>query len=137
MRRRRQETRWIHRQSRGLLAGIAGLGMLDTAYLLFIRWTAGAACPTEGCKTVLASPYATILGLPLSLFGFLGYLAILVLAIAPWWVNPEQNKALRQRWEDRTWILLFGLATAMVVFSGYLMAAMAFAIKAFCPFCIA
>ncbi len=137
MRRRRQETRWIYRHSRFLLAGIAGLGLLDTAYLLFIRWTGGAACPTEGCNLVLSSPYATILGLPLALFGLLGYLAILVLATAPWWVNPEQNKTLRQQLEDRTWPLLFGLATAMVVFSGYLMSVMAFEIKAFCPFCVA
>ena len=137
MRRRRQETRWIHRQSRWLMAGIAGLGFLDTAYLLFIRWTGGAACPTEGCNLVLSSPYATILGLPLALFGLLGYLAILVLATAPWWVNLEQNKTLRQQLEERTWPLLFGLTTAMVVFSGYLMAVMAFEIKAFCPFCVA
>ncbi|MEB3250925.1 MAG: vitamin K epoxide reductase family protein [Cyanobacteriota bacterium] len=137
MRRRRQETRWINRHSRGLLAGIAGLGLLDTAYLLFIRWTGGAACPTEGCNLVLSSPYATILGLPLALFGLLGYLAILALATAPWWVKPEQNKVLRQQLEDRTWPLLFGLTTAMVVFSAYLMSVMAFEIKAFCPFCVA
>ncbi|HIK46551.1 MAG TPA: vitamin K epoxide reductase family protein [Leptolyngbyaceae cyanobacterium M65_K2018_010] len=137
MRRRRQESRWIHRYSRWLLAGVAALGALETAYLTLVKLTGGDACPAEGCDRVLASPYATVFGLPLTVFGFLGYAAMVALATAPLWVNPDQNKALRQQLESWTWPLIFALATAMVVFSGYLMTVMAFEIQAFCPFCVA
>lgn len=137
MRRRRQESRWIHRRSRWLLAGVATLGAIETGYLTVMKFIGSDVCPTEGCDLVLSSPYATIFGLPLTLFGFLGYAAMIALATAPLWVNPDNNKALRQTLEDRTWPLMFMLATAMVVFSGYLMAIMAFAIGAFCPFCVA
>jgi uncharacterized membrane protein/glutaredoxin len=137
MRRRRQESRWIHRRSRWLLAGIAALGAIETAYLTVIKLAGGDACPTEGCDRVLSSPYATVFGVPLTVFGFLGYAAMLVLATAPLWVNPDKNKVLRQKLETWTWPLIFALATAMVIFSGYLMVIMAFVIKAFCPFCVA
>jgi uncharacterized membrane protein len=136
MRRRRQESRWIHRRSRWLLGGIAALGSLETAYLTIMKLTGSDACPTEGCDLVLSSPYATVFGLPLTLFGFLGYAAMFILATAPLWINPDQNKALRQKLESNTWLLIFALATAMLAFSGYLMVIMAFEIKAFCPFCV-
>jgi uncharacterized membrane protein len=96
----------------------------------------GGACPTEGCEQVFSSPYATVFGLPLTLFGFLGYATMLTLAIAPLLIQPEQNKPLRQKLEAWTWPLMFMLASAMVVFSGYLMSILAFEIKAFCPYCV-
>lgn len=137
MGRRRQESRWIHRWSRWLLVGIAGLGAIETAYLTVIKLMGNGACPTEGCDRVLSSPYAEVFGLPLTLFGFLGYTAVLGLAIAPLLVNADQQKPLRQKLNSQTWPLIFALATAMVVFSAYLMSIMAFEIQAFCPFCVA
>lgn len=137
MGRRRQEDRWIHRRSRWLLAGIAALGAIETAYLTVLKLTGSGACPTEGCDRVLSSPYATVFGLPLTLFGFLGYGAIVLLAIAPLLINIDRHKPFRQTLETQTWPLIFLLATAMVVFSAYLMSIMAFEIQAFCPFCVA
>lgn len=137
MRRRRQESRWIHRNSRWILVGIAALGTVETAYLTIMKLTGGDACPTEGCDRVLASPYSVIYGVPLTAYGFLGYAVMVALATAPLWVNADHNKELRHRLETITWPLIFGLASAMVAFSGYLMTIMAFEIKAFCPFCVA
>lgn len=138
MGRRRQESSWIHRWSRWLVAGIASVGALGTAFLTINKLTGGGgACPTEGCKQVLASAYATVFGLPLTLFGFLAYATMLILAVAPLVVNPDQNKSLRQKLEAWTWPLMFLLATAMVVFSAYLMTLLAFELQAFCPYCIA
>jgi uncharacterized membrane protein len=137
MGRRRQEDRWIHRRSRWLLAGIAALGAIETAYLTVLKLTGSGACPTEGCDRVLSSPYATVFGLPLTLFGFLGYGAMVLLAIVPLLINMDSRKPLRQTLEAQTWPLIFLLATAMVVFSAYLMSVMAFEIQAFCPFCVA
>jgi glutaredoxin len=70
------------------------------------------------------------------LFGFLGYATMLALSVAPLLINPDQNKPLRQKLESWTWPLMFMLATAMVVFSAYLMTLLAFEIKAFCPYCV-
>ncbi|MFZ4640335.1 MAG: vitamin K epoxide reductase family protein [Nodosilinea sp.] len=137
MRRRRQESRWIQRQARPLLTVIAALGTLETAYLTIIKLTGAQACPTEGCERVLASPYATVFGLPLSLFGFLGYLTMLLLTTSPWWFPGNREQPPEKSVEARTWPFMFALASAMVVFSGYLITIMAFAIKAFCPFCVA
>jgi uncharacterized membrane protein len=136
MGRRRQESRWIHRWSRRFVAGIASVGMLGTAYLTIVKLMGGEACPTEGCNRVLASPYATVFGLPLTVYGFLAYTTMLVLAISPLLVNPDQRKELRQTLENRTWPLMFMLSCIMVVFSGYLMSILAFELKEFCPYCI-
>jgi uncharacterized membrane protein len=136
-RRHQPANRWIHRRSRLLLAGIATVGAIETAFLTFAKLAGGDICPTEGCDRVINSPYATVFGLPLTLFGFLGYVTMVALATAPLWVNTETQKTLRQTLEARTWPLIFGLATAMVTFSAYLMVIMTVEIKAFCIFCAA
>ncbi|HSM81412.1 MAG TPA: vitamin K epoxide reductase family protein [Nodosilinea sp.] len=136
MRRRRQESSWMHRWSRWLVAGIAAAGALGTGYLTVAKLTGGGACPTEGCDRVLSSPWGTVFGLPLTLFGFLAYGTMLVMALAPLVINAEQNKPLRQKLETWTWPLMFLLATAMLVFSGYLMTVLAFELQTACPYCI-
>ena len=136
MGRRRQEELWIHRWSRRLVTGIASVGALGTAYLTVVKWTGGSACPTEGCDRVFSSPYATVFGQPLTLFGFLAYVTMLLLAATPLLVNRDRNKELRQTLERRTWPLMFGLACVMVAFSGYLMTVLALELKEFCPYCI-
>lgn len=140
---RRRQTPWIQRNSRFLIAAIASLGVLNTAYITATKLLGGeTACPTSGCEQVLSSEYAYILGLPLSLFGLLAYLAMAGLALAPLLVKPEQNKDLRTKLEDWTWLLLFAGATAMMVFSGYLMYIMAtqfvakYGIASTCIYCI-
>lgn len=138
MGRRHQETRWIDRWSRRLIAGIAAVGASETAYLTLTKLLGeSAACPTEGCDLALNSPYATVLGLPLTLFGFLGYVTMLGLAITPLFVNPDSHKERYQKLDEGTWPLLYILALAMVVFSGYLMYVLAVELKALCLYCIA
>lgn len=134
MARRRQETLWIHRWSRPLIAAIAAVGAFGTGYLTLVKWVgATAACPTDGCERVLSSPYATIFGLPLTLFGFLAYGAMFVLAIGPLLAPQARRPSL----EKLTWPLLFVGATAMMVFSGYLMYLLTTEIRAVCLYCIA
>lgn len=141
---RRRNTPWIHRWSRPLIGAIAVLGILNTGYITLNKLTrTSAICPTGGCERVLESDYATIFGLPLSLFGLLAYIAMAVLALSPLLVNKETNKALRTQLENWTWPLLFIGATAMTVFSGYLMYIMTsqfvakFGMGGVCFFCIA
>ncbi|NJK27429.1 MAG: hypothetical protein HC925_01060, partial [Coleofasciculaceae cyanobacterium SM2_3_26] len=76
---------WIHRRSRPLIGAIALLGFVETAFLTGAEWLGSAAdiCPTTGCKDVLESPYASLFGLPLSLFGCLAYGTVALLALVP------------------------------------------------------
>jgi uncharacterized membrane protein len=135
---RRRTTPWIHRWSRILIAAIASVGALTTGYLTVVKLTQGsAACPTNSCDLVLSSPYATVLGLPLALFGFLAYASMAIFALAPLAVNPAQSKDTRTKLENWTWLLLLAGAIAMSVFSGYLMYLLFFKIKSLCLYCLA
>ncbi|MDH6059976.1 hypothetical protein NWP17_05910 [Chrysosporum bergii ANA360D] len=141
---RRRSTPWIHKWSRPLLAAIAGLGALTTGYITIKKLTGGtAACVAEagakGCDDVLSSPWATIPifgGQPLALFGFLAYVTMVILAVAPLLWKPSDKNSLKQLENLTSWLLLIG-AIAMSVFSGYLMYVLAFQIQAVCYYCIA
>lgn len=137
MRRRRQETLWIHKWSRPLIGAIAAVGAAGTGYLTVIKLMNGDAACGAGCGKVLSSAWATVFGQPLTLFGCLAYLSMLVLAVGPLLVSPESNKDLRTKLEGVTWPLLFVGATGMTIFSGFLMYVLATDIKAVCPYCIA
>jgi uncharacterized membrane protein len=134
---RKRSTPWIYQKSRFIIATIAAFGAVITAYIAIVKLTGGtAACPVTGCDKVLESPYAVVFGLPLALFGFLAYGGMGMMAVAPWLVNPDTQKRLRSQVEEWTWLLLFAGATAMMVFSGYLMYLMAFKIQSFCLYCV-
>ncbi len=90
---RKRSIPWIHRWSRPLMAGIASVSAAITGYLAIVKLTGNSsACPTNGCDLILSSPYATVFGLPLALFGFFAYASIVVFALASllgkdgWWV---------------------------------------------------
>lgn len=136
---RRRSTPWIHRASRPLIAGIAGIGALTTAYLTVVKLTqSSTTCPTQSCDLVLQSPYATVLGLPLALFGFLAYASMVVFALAPLAIDPVKKKDTRTKLENLTWLLLLAGAVAMTIFSGYLMYVLFFVIKSgICIYCVA
>jgi uncharacterized membrane protein len=131
---RRRSTPWIHKWSRPLI------GALTTGYLTIEKLTGGtAACIAQpgagGCNDVLSSPWATVLGQPLALFGFLAYTSMIVLALAPLVLKSGENNSGKQL-ENATWWLLLVGAIAMSVFSGYLMYVLAFQISTVCYYCI-
>ncbi len=138
---RRRSTPWIHKWSRPLIAAIAGCGALTTGYLTIEKLSGNsAACVAQagvkGCNDVLSSPWATVFGQPLALFGFLAYTSMVILALAPLVLSLGDNNNSRKQLENWTWWLLLVGAIAMSVFSGYLMYLLAFQIRAFCPYCI-
>lgn len=136
--RRKHSIPWIHRWSRLLIAGIASVGAAVTGYLTVTKIVGGsAACPISGCNVVLSSPYATVFGLPLTLFGFLAYASMVVFAVAPLLVSSAKNQGLRSSLENWTGLLLFAGGTAMLIFSGYLMYLLAVEIKTVCIYCVA
>lgn len=142
---RRRSTPWIHRWSRVIIAAIASCGALVTGYLTVVKYTGGsAACNASaaggapaGCNDVLNSAWATVLGQPLALFGFLAYGGMLVLAVAPLFFLPAEKNPQRREVENITWLGLLIGGFAMTVFSSYLMYVLATEIKSICPYCIA
>lgn len=138
MPRKRSTIPWLHRWSRPLMAGIAAAGAAVTGYLTITKLTETAtACPTEGCDTVLNSAYATLFGLPLALFGFIAYVSMAGLAIAPLLINATTQRKLQLQVEQTTGLLLFMGGTSMMIFSGYLMFLLAFKIQTACIYCLA
>ena len=140
MRRRRSQP-WIYRWSRPIIGAIAIAGAILTAYLTITKLTGeGPVCTAEaagaGCGGVLDSAYATVFGLPLSLFGCLAYLSMAAFALVPLAVSQEKNKHLKKQLENSTWWLLLAGSIAMAVFSAYLMYILATELKTVCPYCI-
>ncbi|HAC64451.1 MAG TPA: hypothetical protein DCF68_13155 [Cyanothece sp. UBA12306] len=141
---RRRSVPWIYRWSRPIIGAIAIAGAVLTAYLTITKLTGGeVACGVDaaknaasGCKSVLDSPYATVFGLPLSLFGFLAYASMGTCSLGPMFVSPENNKRFRKQLEDWTWLFLLAGGTSMAVFSGYLMYILATALQTVCYYCI-
>ena len=137
LRNQKRSHSWLQRYQRPIMAGISTLGLVITAYLTFVSFSqSSVACPTNACDVVLTSPYAKLFGLPLSLFGCLGYASMIAFAIAPLLVKQEQ-KELRTKLNNWTGLLLFMGGTAMMVFSGYLIYLLVTIIQAPCIYCIA
>lgn len=110
-----------------ILAAIVSLaGVADAAYLTIHHYTAEPVpCSIiEGCEQVLNSPYATIGGVPLAIFGLLAYFAAFSLALLTIFGN-------RGMWK------LFGVQVVIMAgFSAWLIYVQAALIGAFCQFCL-
>jgi uncharacterized membrane protein len=129
-----QSESWIHQWSRPLMATIAAFGFADTAYITYEKLTSQAIGLCQaGCSVVLDSPYATVLGQPLALFGMIAYGVIGIVAIGPRLFPEEKGKAI----EELVALPLVLATGAMTLFSGYLMYLLAAEIHAVCYFCIA
>ncbi|EDZ93876.1 Vitamin K epoxide reductase [Limnospira maxima CS-328] len=134
---RKRSTPWIQQKSRLIIAGIGAFGAAITSYLTIQALQEGpTSCPTEGCESVLDSPYAEVFGLPLALFGFLAYVYMIAMAVIPLLISSETQTTWRKKAENYTWILMFIGGCSMAIFSSYLMYIMAFEIQSICWFCI-
>ena len=134
---RKKSTPKFHRYTRLLIAGLATVGAAVTAYLTAVKLTGSSTtCPTKGCDIVLSSPYATVFGQPLALFGLLAYISMIGLAIAPLLASGSEKKELREKLTNWTKPLLLIGGTAMMIFSGYLMYLLAAEIRALCIYCL-
>src|SRR5207247_10394525 len=81
-----------------------------------------------GCETVQTSQWAVFLGLPVALYGVVGYLAILMVALAA--LRPAA--LTRSNWN----VMLVSLATVGVLFTAYLTYLELFVIHAICRWCV-
>ena len=96
------------------MAVLALAGVFDALYLLLYKLglLGELRCGTGACETVQASRYATFLGLPVALYGVVGYGLLLVVSL--WATQPV---LAGRRGPD---LLLAGLATLGVAFTAYL-----------------
>ena len=106
-----------------LLSSLGGL--LVSAYLLVNNWANGAImiCPDNGCDIVNQSAYSEIAGIPVALFGFIGYIVILNLCLMP---SKYSFKPL----------LLWGTTAIGFLFSVYLVGTSIFVIQSVCLWCM-
>ena len=116
---------------RQTIAVLALVGFFVALYLWLHALGIGGPlkCGTGGCDTVQTSRWAVFLGMPVALYGVVGYVLILLTAIAG--LRPV---ALAQRqWS----VLLAALATIGFLFTAYLTYLELFVIHAICRWCVA
>jgi len=124
------------RWARIAMAVLATVGAIDTGAITLKRWglIGPLSCPggADGCDKVLNSAWGSLFGQPLSLFGFLAYAAVVLMAVLPLVIRGDARSALH----ERSWWGLFLASTGMAIFSLVLMGVMVFRIQAFCAFCV-
>lgn len=103
------------------------IGFLDSVYLTFQHYNRGIlpCFIFEGCEKVVSSSYATVAGIPISIFGAVYYLVLLAVLIL--FFDTGNKKAL---------FMLTNLPIAGFVASLYLLFLQLFIIKAICFYCI-
>ena len=107
------------------LLALSSLGILLTAYLAWTALAGGAVqgCAAGGgCDTVLTSRWATLLGLPTSLWGLLAYATLAGIAFV--------------RREDRHWSFAFTVAFFGLCYSVYLTVVSLTILQSACPYCL-
>ncbi|MEW6716427.1 MAG: vitamin K epoxide reductase family protein [Chloroflexota bacterium] len=110
-----------------LAMGVAGVGLVDSLYLSWIK-LAHAVCAGIGdCDVVNTSAYSEIYGIPIALLGAGCYIAILLLL----------GLDLRGgRWQEVSPLAVFGFSLAGVLYSLYLTWIEVAVLKATCPYCV-
>jgi|SRR3954468_19926110 len=107
------------------IALLSFIGMFDALYLSLKRNAGPIPCHvTHGCTDVLTSRYSEFMGIPLSAFGLFFYVAVFSLAV---FEISGAGKTLN-------WV--FWPAAAGVVVSAILVGIQAFALNAYCEYCL-
>lgn len=124
-----------------IVLSLAVIGLADAVYLSVKHYLGGAVpCSlTEGCDTVLTSPYAVFGGLPVALWGAFYYLTVIFLAAmnlpSLGGVNHRQGGASSQ---DSSFgrAVLFGLSSAALMTSAILVYLQGQVLAAWCTYCL-
>jgi uncharacterized membrane protein len=105
------------------------IGLLVSIYMTIYKITSNdSMCIGSGdCKTVNASRYAEVYGIPVAVLGVAGYSAILAVLLL------ERKPGFFQ--QNGT-MLFFGLSLTGFLFTLYLIFVEVALIRAYCPFCI-
>jgi len=117
--------KWLYRIS----AALAVLGLLVSIYMTIYKiLNADAMCLGSGdCSTVNASTYSEVNGIPVAVFGVIGYAAILAVHFL-----EKRNRFFKQNGT----LLIFGMALTGFLFTLWLIYVEVAILKALCPFCV-
>ena len=105
------------------------LGLLVSIYMTIYKVTNNESMciGSGGCSIVNASGYSEVRGIPVAVFGVLGYLSILALVYL-------ENKS--EFFQTNGGMLQFAVTLAGFLFTVWLIYVEVALIKAYCPFCI-
>lgn len=108
---------------------LAFLGLLDSVYLVWVKYTgAYAFCgPIGNCESVNTSQYSEIFGIPISLLGAGAYAIMIVLLLL-------ENRS--QIWAEFSSMIVFGISLIGVLYSIYLTYIEVVVLKEICPYCV-
>lgn len=116
--------------TRMAIAVLALVGLLVATYLSLYKLgiIGGLTCTVGSCEQVQMSPWASFLGIPVSLWGVGAYVAILATAVL-----GLQPRFVADR---RIALALLAMSAVGVAFSGYLTYVEAFVIDMWCQWCV-
>ena len=112
------------------------LGMGLAGYLTYLHiglmrgeLLGGSACSSGvfNCHAVTSGSWGAVLGMPLALWGMLGYITVFALSILAW-QSPE--------WAEHAMALIAGLALCFVLIDLALLVVMVSVIRLYCLFCL-
>ncbi len=117
--------KWLYRASVALVI----LGLLVSIYMTVYKVTSNnSMCLGSGdCSTVNASRYSEVNGIPVAVFGVLGYAAILATLYF-----ENRNRFFKQN----STLMIFGMALTGFLFTVWLIYVEFALLKALCPFCV-
>lgn len=108
----------------------SAIGLLDSIYLAYVKLFNAEIYCTPGlgrCDVVNASQWSTLWGIPLGIYGIIGFAALLLLASF-----GNKSKMLAPHSD----MLIFGISLAGFVFSLYLTYIEVFVLNAICQWCV-
>jgi uncharacterized membrane protein len=112
--------------SRAVIIVLSFIGVIVAIYLTYLYYNKAETsfCVTgSSCDIVRLSAYSSIVGIPVSLIGGVGYFLLFIVAVS----NTS----------DRTkWLTLYFISLPGLVFSIYLTYVEIFVLKAICSFCL-
>lgn len=119
-----------HHKNTSLIQIFATIGLLDSAYLSYIKLANANIYCTPGlghCDVVNSSQWSYLWGIPIAVFGVVGYTAILILI-----TFGNRSKTLAPHVD----LMLFGISLTGFLFSLYLTYIEIFILKTICQWCV-
>ena len=117
--------KWLYRASLALVI----VGLLVSIYMTIYKFTNndGMCLGSGDCSTVNASRFSEMNGIPVAVFGVVGYTAILIVHLF-----ENRNSFFKQN----ATLFIFGMSLTGLIFTLWLVYVEVALLKAYCPFCI-
>lgn len=117
--------KWLYRAMIALVI----IGLAVSIYMTIYKYTGndGMCLGSGDCSTVNASRFSEVNGIPVAVFGIVGYAAILIVLF-----YENKNEFFRKNGT----LMVFGMSLTGFVFTLWLVYVELELLKAICPFCV-